>query len=375
MNATLLQQGCLGCSPVEVSATISVRTLELYRRLRLRQPRVSVQAWIKTVCDLHNLSYRRSYWRQFTDTFDVYLKILRGVEARVRDALEHTSPDLRVKAACPACHYELINEDTLPVSIIGAMDGGQSLKRIRLRVGLQADPRSFNSSYYITEEDVDRFKYDVKARATKKKKKQEDDGAWSSNVNEATAADGDDEGTTCTDRWKAAMSDSHKRMWAIYRETGIFISACWHGMIWWICDMIESGELAKYPLAITDNRLVPTLRVFGDRIGIGYDIGCSFPATISKSSLADEAKRKSLRMAVCTFHGYAHNRACQLSFHPLYTTGFGIEDIETCKRVFAAFNGLVPITQHASPFHRHQAINNYAQQWDKDKYQESSEST
>jgi len=49
--------------------------------------------------------------------------------------------------------------------------------------------------------------------------------------------------STCTDRWKAAMSDSLKKMWSIYRETGIFISVCRHGLIWWIVDMIESGEL------------------------------------------------------------------------------------------------------------------------------------
>ena len=58
-----------------------------------------------------------------------------------------------------------------------------------------------------------------------------------------TPADGDEEITTCTERWKAAMSDSHKCMWAIYHKTGIFLAVCCHGIIWWICDMVQSGEL------------------------------------------------------------------------------------------------------------------------------------
>ncbi|KAI0058312.1 hypothetical protein BV25DRAFT_1902184 [Artomyces pyxidatus] len=286
-NATLLHQGYLGSAPSSVNMVISVRSLELYRQLRLRQPHLSVQAFLRAVCDMHN--------------------ILHAIDA------------------------ELDDETELEVVTIGAVDGGQSLKRVRLREGLEADPRTFNSSYYISETDVDRFKLDVKARAPKKKK-------------EATHA-----------RWKAAMSDSHKRVWAIYWETGIFVAACRHGMIWWICDMVESGELAKYPLAIVDK----VLRTFGNRIGIGYNIGCSFTATLAKSSLSDRAKLQSLRFVVNAFHGYAHNRFC-----------FGIEDIETCECIFSAFNGLAATSRHATAFHRHQSIDGYAQQWDEDKYQE-----
>lgn len=71
----------------------------------------------------------------------------------------------------------------------------------------------------------------------------EESPAWSKDAQEATPADGDEDQTPCTERWKAAQNDNLKRMWAIYRETGIFLSACRHGMIWWICDMVSSGEL------------------------------------------------------------------------------------------------------------------------------------
>lgn len=46
----------------------------------------------------------------------------------------------------------------------------------------------------------------------------------------------------CANNWKAAQSDSKKRMWGIFAETGLFASACRHGFILWIADMVRSGE-------------------------------------------------------------------------------------------------------------------------------------
>jgi len=126
INATLLLHGCLGPSPQEVSITFSLHTLELYCWLHVCQPHVSIQAWIKTMCDFHNvchrtillvdlqdgshdsqLTYKASIWRHFTNAFDVYLKLLRVGEQHVNKCLEHTSLDWRVKNSCPSCHYKV----------------------------------------------------------------------------------------------------------------------------------------------------------------------------------------------------------------------------------------------------------------------------
>jgi len=56
----------------------------------------------------------------------------------------------------------------MEVEIICAIDGNQSLKRRKLRDGLEDEPRLFKSSYYISESDVDRFKNDVKSCALRK---------------------------------------------------------------------------------------------------------------------------------------------------------------------------------------------------------------
>ena len=123
---------------------------------------------------------------------------------------------------------------------------------------------------------------------------------------------------------------------------------------------------AKYPLAITSK----LLEVFGPSFALGYDIGCQFSRTIHKTSLAELAIKKSLHSVVPGFHGYGHNRLCQLSYHPLYVTGMGLEDLEGCERAFSRSNEVAKVTRYASRFHRQQAIVNHFRQWDSDKYLE-----
>ena len=114
------------------------------------------------------------------------------------------------------------------------------------------------------------------------------------------------------------------------------------------------------------------LKVYGKDLGIGYDIACSFIATVAKSSLSSAAREQALQLIVPAFHGYAHNRACQLDHHPLYVVGFGLEDFEGCERVFSSSNFLARLTRHAMRFHRHQAMDMHFAQWDEDKYTELS---
>lgn len=128
---------------------------------------------------------------------------------------------------------------------------------------------------------------------------------------------------------------------------------------------------AKYPLAIV-NRLID---VFGEDILIGYDIGCGFSATIKSSKLlGPKAQEKKCRVCVNAFHGYAHNRACQLQWHPLHTRGAGIEDFEGCERIFSDSNKVASCTRHATTFHRRQAILRFITRWNSDKYIELSKS-
>jgi Kyakuja-Dileera-Zisupton transposase len=121
---------------------------------------------------------------------------------------------------------------------------------------------------------------------------------------------------------------------------------------------------AKYGLAMV-NRL---LQVYGSKIGAAYDIGCAFETTVQNSSLGERARQLGFRLMVGAFHGHAHNRGCQVRWHPLYIKGTGHFEGEGCEHVFSSSNDQARTTRHASWFHRLQAILEHFDFWDEDKY-------
>ena len=125
---------------------------------------------------------------------------------------------------------------------------------------------------------------------------------------------------------------------------------------------------AKYGLA-TLNKI---LDVFGSDQAVGYDISCVHKVTVAASSISEKAQDLHLQIAIDAFHGHVHNRLCQLSNHPLFLKGFGLEDLATCKRIFSGTNLVTPLIQHALHFHWLQFLDLQMDQWDKDKYHELS---
>ncbi|KAG2044044.1 hypothetical protein BDR03DRAFT_930786 [Suillus americanus] len=150
----------------------------------------------------------------------------------------------------------------------------------------------------------------------------------------------------------------------VFEQTGVFVSACRHGIIQTLVEMRRSGKLAKYALATT-NKLID---VYGPNGVTGYDIGCSFSKTVAASSIANKVKRLNHCFVVNSFHGHAHNHRCQLQYHMLYQEGLGIEDLETCECVFSGSNAVAPLIRHASYFHWLQFIDLQFDQWDQDRY-------
>ncbi|KAG1888202.1 hypothetical protein F4604DRAFT_1877359 [Suillus subluteus] len=320
-NVALLRHGFLGCSPVEPSVAVDLATLELYHRLRRRHPQLSIQTITKTLCDLHHVTYHHCYRDQFSIAFDAYLNILRHIRSRVSEALGHDA--VKAHEKCPCCTYMLKDEVQLVPSILVTQDGNNSSKRIA-SVG-SVDEREFTSTYFLSREDVDKFKDEVKHRQ------------HTTHHNSAP--------------------EQQKKALDIYEVTGMFASACRHGFIIKACEMVRSGELAKYPLVIVDY----ILGNFGEDVGLGYDVGCTFGEIDLR-----------LRICVNSFHGYAHNRLCQVQHHPLYLAGFGLEDLETMERVFSSTNASARIIRYATRYHWKQALDMQFSQWDMDKYQELS---
>ncbi|KAG2743926.1 hypothetical protein P692DRAFT_20878574 [Suillus brevipes Sb2] len=331
-NVSLLRRGLIGCSPVEPTVAIELCTLELYHRLRRRHPQLSVQAMARALCDMHDVNYRPCYRDQFSIAFDAYLSILRCVLSKVNQALGRGAEDWRAQNMCPCCTYETLNPKMLV-----SHDGNNSSKRIA-GAG-SAEESRFCSTYFISREQVDLFKDEVQHRRTNHDMDQprEDD---KDNVET-------DENLASCLRWKSSGPDHKKTALDIYETTGIFASACRHGFIIKVCEMVKSGELAKYPLAITD----ALIDLYGQDIGVGYDVGCTFSKIVQDSPLLGTKSHDArIKFCVNTFHG-----------------GFGLEDLETMEHVFSASNAVARTMRYATQYHWTQALDLHFQQWDNDK--------
>lgn len=127
----------------------------------------------------------------------------------------------------------------------------------------------------------------------------------------------------------------------------------------------------KYPLAVV-NRLFES---YGSDICLGYDIMCAFFKTLSRSTLGEKVIAFQMHGVVPSFHGHAHNRTCQLRWHPMYTEGVGLEDFEECERTFSKSNELASVTRLASPFHRRQHMDEHYRFHDQDKHAASGKSS
>lgn len=100
------------------------------------------------------------------------------------------------------------------------------------------------SDYLIPPEQVDLFKDEVSSRRgpAVSHQRADDAEAWDDIEDGDEGLVGDDT-DDCTRNWKAAAAAEKKRMWGVFEETGIFVSACRHSLILWFSDMIRSGEL------------------------------------------------------------------------------------------------------------------------------------
>ncbi|KAG1777134.1 hypothetical protein EV702DRAFT_970148, partial [Suillus placidus] len=145
-SIALVLQGYMGNAPYSPSYAVSLWTLEHYRILRLCKPSLSIEAFVKVVCDSYGISllfmihhltdvvmqipYVRTYHTVLSSTFDIYLTILREVEKRIKAALQRDTPNWRVLNACPACTYMLEDEPPLKFNRMYVFDGGNSAKRM-----------------------------------------------------------------------------------------------------------------------------------------------------------------------------------------------------------------------------------------------------
>lgn len=143
---------------------------------------------------------------------------------------------------CPACQYKLTDEPALAFSILCTCDSNNSAKLVdpAIRGGQEClDTRIGTSSIWLSESYVDAFKDEVHSAHTHQGRDQrpsrDPDDPW---VDEPDSADSAEPRTVCVDCWHNAAPESQKKMFAIFKKSGIFITVCQHGFLLTICDMV-----------------------------------------------------------------------------------------------------------------------------------------
>ena len=126
------------------------------------------------------------------------------------------------------------------------LDGNNSLKRMKATHGREVgDVRELaDSDYFFDNTYVHSFADEIKHAA--QVKQEPEDEIINADDEYATEVD-DPQLEPCASNWKAAVSMEKKRMWGVFDETGIFASACPHGFILWLADMVQSGEQCAHP--------------------------------------------------------------------------------------------------------------------------------
>ncbi|KAI5993173.1 hypothetical protein EDC04DRAFT_2586648, partial [Pisolithus marmoratus] len=216
-NVSLVWNGLLGCTPTALDLTITFQCLELYHQF--------IQAYSRVLCALHGVTYQPHFQEQSSMTFDVYLSIQCSIQAHMDQALGHSDPNWHLQHLCPACIFKQPGEPILIPSSLKAMDGNNSAKQMA-HAG-HADCCVFPSTYMILKADVNIFKNDV--------------CTWPDQHGNTEHQ----ETSGCADTWQAA-SPVDKDTVKVFEQTGIFLSACKHGMILTCAEMVCSGELYMF---------------------------------------------------------------------------------------------------------------------------------
>ncbi|KIK18692.1 hypothetical protein PISMIDRAFT_14188 [Pisolithus microcarpus 441] len=135
------------CSPITPKVAITVSALNLYHTARQCCPHLLIQAYVKSLCDMHGVPFYNHRSHQFSIALDVYLQILALVSN--------------------------LDEPAMRFKMLFAQDGNDSLKRVATRVldgnlddtdqlatSLPTLEHAFHHEQYLTRKFVEKFASD-----------------------------------------------------------------------------------------------------------------------------------------------------------------------------------------------------------------------
>lgn len=151
-----------------------------------------------------------------------------------------------IQTQCIYIFSKLEGEPPLKFRRISTLDGNNSLSWSVIGDRVAGNKRVFEESdYFLSQAYVDGFANEVPAR---KSPETTGERANLPTRDDATGAgvhiDGfENPNAPCADHWKALATKDMTQVWNAFKETGLFASACRHGFLLWLADMVQSGEL------------------------------------------------------------------------------------------------------------------------------------
>ncbi|KAJ7871711.1 hypothetical protein B0H14DRAFT_2502920 [Mycena olivaceomarginata] len=249
-----------------------------------------------------------------------------------------------LRERCPACfgleEWGRPLEDGGDVQL-GA-DGCFSYRHIR-RAG--DGPISYDPSYFLSKEKVDRAgDRIVEAR---KKKPAKLKSLIPQDVLDA-----------CNDSFDAANEKKQKVDPKYHDASGVFVLACRHSQVLFLCNIDTPGEQQKYLVALLEemNELLPPAAT----ILHTYDIGCVSDRSLDLYPILTEGLRERLSFALNVMHSFRHQWVCQLVYSPRFRRGMGLTDGEGVERLWSRIRKLIPITRHQWNSRRIWMLDQYA---------------
>lgn len=228
--------------------------MQLYHTLFCRCPKIGIQPFAKTLCDLAGEAFKPYMATQLSTAFDVYCHLLQAVRDRVNGALGRHEKDWRMLNSCPPCQYRLKEDPSLEIRMIVQMDGNDSLRRVERRgdgsleplkdgeeegaprlgpLKERIDSRVGGGTYFLSREEVDIWDKEVWEDMPKDNSNQARDKTplemlWEEGL--------------CEERWNNMKEKSTARSVGRFYEWGWFVLLCRHMFLLVACDMIRSGE-------------------------------------------------------------------------------------------------------------------------------------
>jgi hypothetical protein len=217
-----------------INTVFAIRTLEVFRVIKLDCPRFGVQAFCRSLSAMNILEGDHNLETQFSMAYDAYLAILAAADARAAASMGRDTPSWILKNTCPSCQYTLDGERSLDPEMQCTIDGNNSLKRLKpINRQQRPDNRKTTGGRYLDPEEVNKW-----AKECIEVLKEE----YAEELGRANYAAPEE--VHCPDeRWKNMQETLTALAQRAYDETGIMPCLCRHNFVLLLVDMVQSGEM------------------------------------------------------------------------------------------------------------------------------------